>query len=248
MKYYVTADPHGFYTVLRQALDAAGFFEDTDPHKLILLGDLFDRGGEARELQGFVLQLMEKDQIIPIKGNHEDLFEALVTEDEGIAYRHHISNGTFDTAVQLTGYDKIMAMIRHCDFADAAKTTPYYTQIIPSMLNYFETEHYIFVHGWIPCIHDHSGYSYYSDWRCADANEWEKARWSNGMDAVQTCAEEKTIVCGHWHVSYAHAKYEHKGSEFGPDADFSPYYGSGIVALDACTALSKKINVIIIED
>ena len=42
--------------------------------------------------------------------------------------------------------------------------------------------------------------------------------------------------------------YENKGSEFGPDADFSPYYGPGMIALDACTAFSRKVNVIILDD
>lgn len=248
MKYYVTADPHGYYTILKQALTESGFFTDSEPHKLIILGDLFDRGSEACELQEFVLDLMEADQVILIKGNHEDLFEELVTEDHGIAYSHHVSNGTFDTAIQLTGYDKTMAGLRNYDFADAAKRTPYYTKIIPAMLNYFETDHYIFVHGWIPCIRERRGYSYYTDWRNADANEWKNARWFNGMDAAQSCMEEKTILCGHWHTSYGHARYEKKGSEFGPDADFSPYYGPGIIALDACTAFIGKINVIILED
>lgn len=68
------------------------------------------------------------------------------------------------------------------------------------------------------------------------------------MDAAQSCMEEKTILCGHWHTSYGHARYEKKGSEFGPDADFSPYYGSKIIALDACTAFSGKNNAIILED
>ena len=66
--------------------------------------------------------------------------------------------------------------------------------------------------------------------------------------AAQSCREEKTILCGHWHSSYGHSKYEGKGSEFGPDADFSPYYGPGVIALDACTAHSGKVNVIVIED
>ena len=70
----------------------------------------------------------------------------------------------------------------------------------------------------------------------------------NGMDAAQTADEEKTILCGHWHCSYGHAKYEQKGSEFGPDADFTPYYGPHVIALDACTAHSKRINVLVLED
>lgn len=90
--------------------------------------------------------------------------------------------------------------------------------------------------------------SYISSWREADREQWNQARWFNGMDAAQTADENKTIVCGHWHTSYGHSKYEHKGSEFGEDADFSPYYGPGIIAIDACTAFSGKVNCLVIED
>jgi len=44
MRYYVTADVHGYFTELKTALINAGFFEDAEPHKLVICGDLFDRG------------------------------------------------------------------------------------------------------------------------------------------------------------------------------------------------------------
>ena len=250
MKYYVTADIHGFYSILRSSLEDAGYFQDKDPHKLIILGDLFDREKEAHQLQDFILKLMDRGEVILIKGNHEDLFVELVMKDKGRPYSHHVSNGTYDTALQLTGFDPVMARIRHYDFAEKAKATPYYWHIIPAMLNYYETTQYIFTHGWIPCIQERNGtFSYYSTWRDANQTEWMNARWINGIDAAQTAADEqKTVVCGHWHASYGHAKYEQKGSEFGPDADFSPYHGPGVIALDACTAFSKRINVLVLED
>lgn len=248
MKLYVTADTHGFYSILRDALTASGFFVETAPHKLVILGDLFDRGAEALEMQDFILQLMEEDRVILVKGNHEDLFVEMVTEDAGLPYSHHVSNGTYDTALQLTGYDPAMARIRNFDFAEAARETSYYKTIIPAMVDYYETKNYVFTHGWIPCIRERSGYSYYSGWRLAQELEWKSARWYNGMDAAQSADEDKIVLCGHWHCSYGHAKYEHKGSEFGPDADFTPYYGPGVIALDACTAHSKRINVIILDD
>ena len=239
MKIYVTADTHGFYSILRNALTEAGFFAETAPHKLVVLGDLLDRGAEALEMQDFILKLMEEDRVILVRGNHEDLFAEMVTEDEGLPYSHHVMNGTFDTALQLTGFDLEMACTRNLDFAKAARETPYYKTIIPATVDYYETKNYIFTHGWIPCIQERDGYSYESDWRSAQGPEWESARWYNGMDAAQTANEEKTILCGHWHCSYGHAVYEHKGSEFGPDADFTPYYGPGVIALDACTAHSR---------
>ena len=234
---------------MKSALEKAGFFSDTTPHKLIMLGDLFDRGHEAKQLQQFILEQMEQDKIILIRGNHEDLFVELVTTDAGMPYSYHKSNGTYDTAIQLTDFDPVMASIRHYDFADAAKDTPFYKEIIPAMLDYFETEHYVFTHGWIPSIPNRDkSYSYISSWREASREQWNQARWFNGMDAAQTADEDKTIVCGHWHTSYGHSKYEHEGTEFGEDADFSPYYGPGIIAIDACTAFSGKVNCLVIED
>lgn len=249
MRYYVTSDTHGFYTPLVDALKKAGYFEDTSPHKLMILGDLFDRGMEAVKLQEFVLDLMTRDEIILIRGNHEDLFEELVTEDSGAAYSYHVSNGTYETALRLTDYDLAMAAIRRYDFAEAGQKTPYFTKIIPTMLDYYETEHYIFTHGWIPCVEERSGQlSYYGTWRQADRDGWRKARWYNGMMAAKTARADKTVVCGHWHASFGHSNFEHKGSEFGADADFTPYYGGGVIAIDACTAHTGFVNCIVIDE
>lgn len=72
MRYYVTADVHGYFSELRSALAEKGFFEDTEPHKLIICGDIYDRGTETLELQSFILDLMSKDEVILIRENHED--------------------------------------------------------------------------------------------------------------------------------------------------------------------------------
>lgn len=249
MKYYVTADIHGFYTEFHRALDEAGYFTDPEPHKLIILGDIFDRGQEAVAMQRFILQLMDEDAVILVRGNHEDLYEELVTVDEGLPVRHHVSNGTYGTALQLTGYDEAQALAHNRAFAAAAQDTPYYRQIIPATREYYETERYVFVHGWIPSFQEANGRCRYrADWREATHAEWRRARWCNGMNAAQSCLEKKTILCGHWHCSYGHAVYEHRGSEFGADADFSPYYGPGVVALDACTAHSGRVNLLVLRD
>ena len=249
MKYYVTADVHGFYTELHRALDRAGYFADPEPHKLLILGDLFDRGQEAAEMQEFLLRLMERDAVILVRGNHEDLFEELVTVDEGLPVRHHVSNGTYGTALQLTGYDEARALAHNLAFAAAARETPLYRRIIPATVDFYETGRYLFVHGWIPGRREAGGrFRYRADWREAAPEDWREARWTNGMNAAPFCLEKKTILCGHWHCSYGHAVYEHRGTEFGTDADFSPYYGPGIVALDACTAHSGRVNLLILRD
>lgn len=73
MKYYVVSDVHSFFSEMRQALSRKGYFRDQEPHKLIVCGDLFDRGTESVKMQSFITDLMAKEEVILVRGNHEDL-------------------------------------------------------------------------------------------------------------------------------------------------------------------------------
>lgn len=101
----------GFYTLLRSALTEAGYDDGAEPRKPLIVGDLFDRGKEAAELQSFLLDLSDRDEVILVRGNHEDLYEELVTADHGLPYNHHLSNRTYHTALQLTSFNKRHAKI-----------------------------------------------------------------------------------------------------------------------------------------
>lgn len=257
MKYYVVADVHGFFDQMKIALKAKGYFTDPVPHRLIICSDLFDRGKQARELEGFILDLLSRDEVILIRGNHEDLALDLLNGWMRGSYQqyHHRSNGTIDTVLQLTGNESAALYQAPVMVGRDFLHTPYIRTIIPAMRDYFETAHYIFVHGWIPCTtaklsSQQTEYVCMKDWRNADEKTWQNARWFNGMEAAHGGATEpgKTIVCGHWHSSFGHAYYEGMGSEFDDDADFTPYYSDGIIALDACTARSGMVNCIVLED
>lgn len=266
MKYYVVSDVHGFYTEMVKALEEKGFFEDKEEHKLIICGDLLDRGAENKEVINFVLQMMKEDRIILIRGNHEDLFELLVDElMYGETYdlekkdSYHIHNGTWQTALDLSGFSHNNAIARPLMVANILKNTPFYKKILPSMLNYYETEHYIFTHGYIPCkatqgkayYSPHKSYYFNVDWRNASYEEWKMARWYNGMEFAckrKLGVKDKTVVCGHWNASYGHAEIEHKCSEFGKDADLTPFFHNSVIGIDACTKWSGFVNCIVIED
>ena len=56
MKYYVVSDVHSHFSLMKKALEEAGFFEETEPHKLVVCGDLLDRGTEAKEMIAFMTQ------------------------------------------------------------------------------------------------------------------------------------------------------------------------------------------------
>ena len=244
MKYFVTADAHGFFDIMKEALDRAGFDKDNPEHIFVSLGDLLDRGRQPRECLQFVNSLERK---ILIRGNHEDLMEEMIA----IRYprSHDISNGTWYSAVDLTGKDNVN------DVFELMKKDKDYNNYISSTIDYYETKTAIFVHGWIPCFYweNFSGYKHYwsnnTDWR--NTGDWKPYRWLNGMEAWKNGIREKnkTIFCGHWHTSFGNYRYHQSGDcQFGNTADFSPFIDTGIVALDACTAYSKKINVFVLEE
>lgn len=254
MKYYIVADIHGFYTEFIQALTEKGFFEDKEPHKLIVCGDLYDRGSEAEALQQFILDLLAKDEVILIRGNHEDLMLQLVNNWHmgSYFYPHFNSNGIIDTLCQLTKCKQNDIFLQPDEVGRTALKNDFIQNIIPAMHDFYETENHIFVHGWIPCIYDKEteSYSKIENWRDASEKQWWEARWINGIEAAFNGIVEmdKTIVCGHWHTSFGHSKYHNDGSEMDEDANFNPYYNNGIIALDSCCAKSRKINCIVIED
>lgn len=243
MTYFVVSDIHGFFNEFKKAIDEAGFDPKNENHTLVICGDLFDRGRQPIELVRYLN--CEVPHKILIRGNHEDLFEDMCLRGE--PWMHDYSNGTVQTAFDLTGVDKPWSFEHRADIA-LAKITP----LLDQMVDYYETENYIFVHGWIPDVEDYKDF-YGADWRNYPANGrvWKEARWRNGMlaAAIGDIVKDKTIVCGHWHCSWGHATFDEDApSEWGSDADFTPYYNNGIIAIDACTAHSGFVNCLVLED
>lgn len=236
-KFFVMSDIHGYYDKMVEALDNAGFDKDNPDHWVVTCGDHFDRGSQALLVMKYLESLPRK---VLVRGNHEQLLEELC--ERGFPYSYDKSNGTFGTVCQLSqvytngeiDYDYVLTRVK-----------PFFKQ----MVNYFETKNHIFVHSWIPVeVQNGMFYKFKEDWREAHYRYWEKARWGNPYDmAAKGLLPDKTVVFGHWHCSAGWAKAEGR-SEFGEDAKFEPYYGDGFISIDACTAYSGKVNVVVIED
>jgi serine/threonine protein phosphatase 1 len=261
MKYFVVSDIHAHYDELIQALKDAGWFEYKGKKKLIICGDMMDRGPTAKQLQEFILELMDQDLVILVKGNHETLMMNMLDDicrdpkDIVSDWSHHWSNGTLNSALQLVDMTYEEYKIAPMAFASKLAASPFITKIIPACVNYYETANYIFVHGWIPHQVERTYrmrfYRYMPNWRHASALEWENARWPNGMELA--CREGiiedgKTIVCGHWHCSWGHTYIHRESPEWGPKANFTPFHDKGIIAIDTCTAYTKKVNCLVLED
>lgn len=240
-KFFVCSDIHSFYTPLKKALDEKGFDPNNEDHWLIVCGDCFDRGDESEEVLHFLMSLERK---ILVKGNHDILLEdCCMREYPGW---HDASNGTKKTIQDLggAGYGRPFDECCQITWSKLAR----YRELL---VNYFETQNYIFVHSWIPFISQNSAfYQYDDDWRDATNLHWEKAMWEDPFDMHMFGLNQtgKTIVFGHWHCSAGHKMLGHCGDEFDGDAIWEPCYAEGIIGIDRCTAHTGEVNVIIIED
>ncbi len=106
VKYYVISDVHSYYTPMKKALKNAGFFEEKKPHKLVVCGDLLDRGKEVNQTIDFMLQQMEEGKLIYIKGNHEDLLTECMGRIEN-GKVHEVACGMTKDLLSLTGIEHI---------------------------------------------------------------------------------------------------------------------------------------------
>ena len=135
----------------------------------------------------------------------------------------------------------------------------------PRWINYYELGKYIFVHSFIPLKGIDNIYKiekagiYYPNWR-KENNQilWEMATWGcpyrRYLDGSfdEELKNGKVLVCGHWHTSDFYNVLEYGGRKKIDIRIENPIYKSdkhpGIIALDACTALTGKVNILIIDE
>ena len=244
--YFCVADVHSFYTEMRRALSEQGYDKDNPSHIFCSIGDLFDRGPESKECLEFVNSIPRERKIL-IRGNHEILMRQMIF---GGNWPRSIDkhNGTWKTACDLTGVDKaevMEKMRKNSEFWKYYHDTVWYAVV----------GDYIITHGWVPC-EGHWTYGYppgariniipMEEWNEIDDEMWENYfTWYNGMEKWSYYArvEGKTIICGHWNASWGWKNIRHKCENlYDGDAIHEPFIDDGIVALDACTVVSKKVN------
>lgn len=273
-KYFICSDIHGFFTEWMAALKEAGFDIGNKNHKLVICGDLLDRGSEAIKCLRFVCALLDENRVICIKGNHELLFEEIYRKK--CFEKHDVSNGTYGTYKQLAygdiEYDENWEDSKgNRDIIERGYSNPLMQKYLNSCRNYYETSKYIFVHSYIPVhigndktdvwaldLENPFGFEYYEDWRNASEVEWEEAMWCNPFKIWRQGVLEpnKTLVCGHWGTYEPNWQFHHKGQldqnvfivkgEY--EYCFDIFKEDGIIGLDATTAYSHKVNVLVVSN
>lgn len=124
--------------------------------QLVLLGDYIDRGDQIKEVINLILQLIKDGfQIIPLKGNHEELLIQAYQNSDDIP--KWILNGGQNT-LDSFGIKEI-------------KDLPlYYIQFFRNLKPYFSKQDYLFVHaGFNDAILNPFDDEYHMLWNCNKA-------------------------------------------------------------------------------
>lgn len=238
-KIFAVSDIHGNFTVLKKALDEAGFEGGNEEHLLVCCGDCFDRGSENYAVLKFLERIRNK---VLILGNHEDMLKEILYSCH--LKSHHFENGTDQTIVEFFGRYSIDGN-NDIDFSGNNRTVDRLLEFIGEMQNFYETENYIFTHGWLPTETVEKGFCVANDWRQASGEKWENARWTKWTDMVGNCEflPDKTIVCGHTPVQRAVRVDPQRAA-----SSSEIYYGDTVIAIDAGTDMSGRVNVLVIYD
>lgn len=280
MKLFVVSDVHGFYDEMRVCLREAGFSDEDDNNKLILLGDLFDRGSDSVKIYKYLKKMTEAGKAIVLHGNHEDfIIDFLKGEDCSFNFSHNGFNRTLDGFLGIPAswenfchfcttspdmaktiygnrvepllgdFFSIPLEVRFDVFQDYARHTikKRYKDLLPwleSLPYYYETDKYIFTHASIDgeCEDWHNPeYSSYEHW-----TPWQYLTWDDGHFYEKEIKNtDKTVVVGHFHTDGIREIYNLPKDDKNPN---SILYTNQKIFIDTCTVLTKRVNVLVLED
>ena len=251
MRYFVFADPHGDYKALLTAITKMGYDASNSQHQLVGCGDYFGRAAQSNSdcvnIWKYLTSPHHANKPICIRGNHESiLIDAInrrqLTETDIYNGEHNTFAsflGCYPNQVKLDPYlqfDAAKVMIK-VGFLDWLKSLPWY----------FETEHYIFTHGFVPI----SMFAYNIDLEDFDDEAWSEASWGDTISQIYLYdylrpKKHKTIVFGHWRAKELNEKFAYKW--FDKDGEIYVDKERKLIGLDVTTVLSHKVGSIIIED
>ena len=227
MKYFVFSDIHSCLNELKAALNQAGYNENDNDHKLLFLGDAFDKGKQHFETYLFLKNNIENNKLIWVIGNH-DLFllhslainkASRFTEDT----IRDIAKGLDDKAINYSDSECIKVL----------KDNGVDKFIINNTLNYYETNNYVFTHGVIPF---NTNNTYDPNWRNRPNKDWYRYINTGYKKLLDNNIRipNKTLVCGHQYC--------------GIKKDAKPFITDGLIAIDGNCYKTGIMNVIVIKD
>lgn len=189
---FVIGDIHGEIDLFLSLLN----YFDKNMHQLVLIGDLLDRGKNSKECLLLGMKLVEEQNAVYLRGNHEQLFLDFLKHPED-RYSNYLLNGGGETiecllhkgAVNEYSPTEISLMIqtRYKKLINFLESLPYY----------FEWEQYI-------CVHAGVDLSLVS-WKNTSVRDF---LWIRNEFHTMINKTGRIIIFGHTPTMYLHRKMD----------------------------------------
>ncbi len=137
---FVIGDVHGQITMLEKLLD----HWNPRAEQLLFVGDLIDRGENSKATLELAHRLIEEENAIVLKGNHDEMFENFL-EDPAANLRLYYMNGGEMTVNSLLGRETKARDFRK-NAEDIKTLYPWILPMLKSFPLYYEWGDYLFVH------------------------------------------------------------------------------------------------------
>jgi serine/threonine protein phosphatase 1 len=129
----VIGDIHGYLNKLVQLMGMLGPYREDD--LIVFLGDYIDRGPNSKEVVDYIIDLKKRhSRTICLLGNHEMMF------------MDYLSQGKDKWSFLLNGGIETLHSYQLTETADEMEIPEGHMVFFNSLLPYYETEDYIFVH------------------------------------------------------------------------------------------------------
>lgn len=255
MKYFIFADPHGNYEALLSALNERGYDKANPDHQLIGLGDYFGRAMQSKtdcvNIWKYLKSEEHANKPICLRGNHESILinaihRRTLTETDIFNGEHNTFASFADVYPNQMKYDcqrqfEVCKRMFNCGFMNWLENLPWY----------YETDNYVFVHGFVPVDSYFNGVSL----KQLTDDDWDELSWSKTPMCIRTMDDMgininrvagKTIVFGHWRAKELNEKFLYKWEPEDGDIYFDE--DRKLIGLDCITVLSHKVGCIVLED
>lgn len=259
MKYFICSDLHGEFNGLMEAIKTNGYDENNPEHKLVVAGDIFDRGSDSVKIYEYLKRLTDENKAIVLAGNHHPMFIGFLHKlNEHFNFTRNGMWATVDDFLHQTRSWEMYIISRYNDEEQKKMTDDEwydawmeFTNISADEINaeypellgwlenlpdYLELKNSIITHGMIDC----NGL----DWHIPRRG-WDTCHWATPQDAAflkNTTGK---------HIYLGHIDSDTIRETLGlPKDNYSLFTRDegDVTYLDSCTILTHRVNMVVIED
>lgn len=233
MRTIVISDIHGYLDKFNELLDKVNFKKNDN---LILIGDYIDRGTQSKGVINKIKKLVENENVIALKGNHEDTFVKVILNeisDESL-YMWLFYHGGHSTLVDYYGYNILLHSTNVLSTARGALQhikEEYIEDIkfLESLNLYYEDNKHIYVHAGVNPIH--------KDWKTTRKEDFLFIR--DYFIKSNLKYTKKTVIFGHTPCLRIHNNSN----------PFFDYQNGKLIkiGIDGGMGFKKQLNALIIE-